>query len=882
MKEQLFPVGRYRPSPDTVADLGVHNYGVAISTGEDVESGHLESNIPRRQEHAFITPPPTRNPHLVHQTYSHPSMALHHNHSIHHPYDFSRNLSLISHQQTSHSSLMSSFKFLPRISSFSSGEIPSHDCQMIQRKVSSNCPNDSPSSNSLNDNHSHSSSPSPSMSASTNSVNETADTVYRLEWKNLSYRINQRQWKVDGIKVSWSQDEKEILQPQSGELVGGTITALMGPSGAGKSTLLNCITGRLVDGVSGDITVRYPREKKNVKIAYVPQKDYLFPQFTVRESLLFASKMKNVGKDHEKEAMKVIQALNLESCAEVRISGCSGGEVKRVSIGVELISGPNILVLDEPTSGLDSTNAIKCIRLLRDLAEKSGSDAPAIVATIHQPNHRIFTDFHKIYLLSRNGQNIYFGSPTGMASYFNSHSLVQPEFSSPADYAIEVASGSYGMDVFETLSFEQKKMRAIEYEDSSVSKVVSQSFEKNSQIKVVPIQKVMSKMRRKRSRRSVDHMALLTWRSIQASCFKSSQLLFKVFINVIIAILISLLWNEPTGTEDGCWQSTDIRTQLLSAGHEKINPREAYMDKITKITANCNLLFSTCVYLILVYSIGTVLVIPLEIKTVSKEISNSWYTASSYFVAKTVSDLPAVVLSIFSLEWVCWLATNQVLQYWRFLSAFGLSVLMGIVCESMGVLIGIILSHDLVSATLVTMASSFPVLMFGGFLIKIADIPWYFKPMTYVSYTRYTFEGILAAVYGFGRCREGAIDSVDFMQELSAAQNPIEVISSIVHTFNVTHNDARLFAPVIGVPESHLESVINGTIEYLGLDNNEATETTTDLIVSTASSQASYVMAYFKLNDEVLQTSFISLLIIIVAIKIAIFYLLSIKTRQVH
>lgn len=631
--------------------------------------------------------------------------------------------------------------------------------------------------------------------------------------------------------------------------------------------MLSCITGRYQEGLTGSISIKYPMERKSVKIAYVPQKDYLFPQFTVRETLIFASKMKNRGKDHELEALKVIEALNLESCAEVKIDGCSGGEIKRVSIGVELISGPNILVLDEPTSGLDSCNAIKCIRLLRELAAR-GADAPAIVVTIHQPNHRIFTDFTRIYLLSRCGQNIYFGPPQGLVHYFNSHSMQQPEFSSPADYAIEVASGSYGSAVFQALSGEQKKERAVEWAEG----------EKKGQS--VSMQKVMSRMRRKRSKRWLHQTALLTWRSMQASCFKSSQLLFKVCVNILIAILISLLWSDPTGTEDGCWQSSDIRTDIVN-GAFKGSAREAYLNKISKITANCNLLFSTCVYLILVYSIGTVLVIPMEINTVSKEMSNSWYTVTSYFTAKTLADLPAVLLSIFSLEGVCWIATRQVAQFWRFSSAFGLSVLMGIVCESIGVLIGIMLSHDLVSATLLTMASSFPVLMFGGFLIKIADIPWYFKPMTYVSYTRYTFEGILAAVYGFGRCKPADFDSVDFMQELTSAQNPFELITTVWNTFNVSVADAARFAPVIGVPQSHLEEVLNGTADYLGL-NVDPDADDSDVSESPISSSASYVMSYFKLEDSTLSRSFISLIIIVLAIKVAIYYLLSFRTRRTN
>ena len=626
--------------------------------------------------------------------------------------------------------------------------------------------------------------------------------------------------------------------------------------------------------MTGNITVRYPADRRSVTIAYVPQRDYLFPQFTVRETLVFASKMKNRGKDHESEAMKVIHALNLESCADVKIEGCSGGEIKRVSIGVELISGPNILVLDEPTSGLDSSNAIKCIRLLRDLAGR-GADAPAIVVTIHQPNHRIFTDFHRIYLLSRHGQNIYFGPPHGLVDYFNNHSMKQPDFSSPADYAIEVASGSYGTTVFEALSLEQKKQREFEFEQQENQ--ISQSAQK---VVMVPVHKVISRMQRKRSKRSVYQTALLTWRSVEASCFKSKQLVFKILVNIVIAILISLLWSEPTGTEDGCWQSTDFREDFLT-GNFKASAREAYMNKISRITANCNLLFSTCVYLILVYSIGTVLVIPMEINTVSKEMSNSWYSVTSYFTAKTTADIPAVLMSIFSLEIVCWIATRQDPSVWRFTSAYGLSVLMGIICESMGVLIGIVLSNDLVNATLMTMASSFPVLMFGGFLIKIADIPWYFQPMTYISYTRYTFEGILATVYGFGRCKVGAIDSVDFMQELSSAQNPFELITTVWHTFNVSVNDAARFAPVIGVPQTHLEEVLNGTIDYLGLNDPES-DRGSHVTPSSLSSSASYVMSYFKLEDDTLYRSFISLTLIVLAIKITIYYLLAYRTRRTH
>lgn len=584
------------------------------------------------------------------------------------------------------------------------------------------------------------------------------------------------------------------------------------------------------------------------------------------ETLLFASKMKNRGEDHLFEANKVIKALNLESCADLKITGCSGGQCRRVSIGVELISGPDILVLDEPTSGLDSTNAVIIIELLRNLAKRT-PNGPIIVTTIHQPNQTIFNFFDQIYLLSRVGHKIYSGSPAGILSHFNRiPGLKQSEFSSPADYAIEVASGNYGFQVFDIL---EKITKAESTSNQSLTTL-------NKSEQIVPIQKVVSKMR-SRKMPSFYQWLLLMNRSIQASCFKSPQLAFKIAMNIIIAILISLLWAEPTGVEDGCWQSNSLKESIMS--HSKESARDAYMDKITKITANCNLLFSTCIYFILVYSIGTVLVIPLEIATVMKEMSNSWYQVKTYFLAKTTSDIPAIVISIFSLEAICWYATKQVPVLWRFMSVLSLSCLMGIICESIGVLYGIILSYDLVSATLVTMASSFPILMFAGFLIKVADIPWYFSSMTYISYARYSFEGILTSVYGFGRCQDYGISSDDFMKELQAAQNPIEFISTLWSNFNITHYDAKLYAPVIGVPESHLESVINGTQNFLGFNNENSSSDLPD-IVPAHDTEPSYVMSYFKLTDDHLANSFFCLITITIILKIAIFSLLSYKTKR--
>src|SRR6185437_15115300 len=97
-------------------------------------------------------------------------------------------------------------------------------------------------------------------------------------------------------------------------------------------------------------------DSKNCRISFVPQFEHFFKQFSVRETLLFASKMNNLNQ-HGFRVEKTLQSLDLMLVADNLLSQLSGGQMKRVSLGVELISRPSVLILDEPTSGLDSDNS---------------------------------------------------------------------------------------------------------------------------------------------------------------------------------------------------------------------------------------------------------------------------------------------------------------------------------------------------------------------------------------------------------------------------------------------------------------------------------------------------------------------------------------------
>ena len=164
---------------------------------------------------------------------------------------------------------------------------------------------------------------------------------------------------------------------------------------------------------------------------------------TVRECLEFAAKLKLPGTYASKIARVnlLISELKLHKCASTKIGGplvkgVSGGERKRTSIGVELITDPSLVFLDEPTTGLDSFTATSVMEILRNLAINENR---TIISTIHQPNSDIYEMFDRLRLIAR-GKIIYFNEARFCVDYFSSIGFQCPELSNPADYFMTMMS----------------------------------------------------------------------------------------------------------------------------------------------------------------------------------------------------------------------------------------------------------------------------------------------------------------------------------------------------------------------------------------------------------------------------------------------------------
>lgn len=240
---------------------------------------------------------------------------------------------------------------------------------------------------------------------------------------------------------------KDILHGVSANMPHGTLTAILGGSGSGKTSMLNTMAERMKSGrlsKSGTTTFNRHQGIQHIRSAYVMQQDILLPSLTVRETLQYSADLRlpppTTAAERKQIVEEVILELGLKECADTRIGnnvhkGCSGGEKRRTSIGVQLLSNPSVLFLDEPTTGLDATSAFQVVRTLKGLAQKGRT----VVTTIHQPRSEIWGLFDNLVILTR-GSPIYSGPKERCIPYFKKHGLELPPFVNPAEFVIDIAA----------------------------------------------------------------------------------------------------------------------------------------------------------------------------------------------------------------------------------------------------------------------------------------------------------------------------------------------------------------------------------------------------------------------------------------------------------
>ncbi|ORY27652.1 P-loop containing nucleoside triphosphate hydrolase protein [Naematelia encephala] len=271
-----------------------------------------------------------------------------------------------------------------------------------------------------------------------------------VEVRNLTFV-----WRRRGRGII-KEKRRTILDSVSAVFPAGEVSAILGPSGAGKSTLLQLLAHRPITAsplshftTSGQLLFANQPASSTSRsnVAFVEQDDdWHLPSLTVRETLRYAAILRLPNKMPRREkvarAETVLRMLGLKDCADLPVGGqllkgISGGEKRRLSLAVQMINDPAVLLVDEPTSGLDASIALSVMQVLRDIA----ATGRTVIATIHQPRSDIWRLADNVMLLAKGGVVAYSGKRADAVSYFTSIGHPVPsEFFNPADHLLDLVS----------------------------------------------------------------------------------------------------------------------------------------------------------------------------------------------------------------------------------------------------------------------------------------------------------------------------------------------------------------------------------------------------------------------------------------------------------
>ncbi|MEY2546799.1 MAG: hypothetical protein QOG48_1916 [Verrucomicrobiota bacterium] len=241
-------------------------------------------------------------------------------------------------------------------------------------------------------------------------IEEERNIIRTLDVSEVTHRFGNSEIGLEGISFSIAR----------GELV-----CVMGASGSGKSTLLKVLAGQL-QPTSGQVFLNgqslYPNlDTLKRYVSYIPQEDAFDEHLTIGENLQFAAAIRSPHlsrRDRGRRLEGKLLELGLGERRDAVVGSAvkktlSGGERKRLNIGLDMIGMSDVYLFDEPTSGLSSKDSEHVIEIIRGMAHNK-----IIIVTIHQPSSKLFQMFHKAILLDKNGRLVFFGTPTDMLRYF--------------------------------------------------------------------------------------------------------------------------------------------------------------------------------------------------------------------------------------------------------------------------------------------------------------------------------------------------------------------------------------------------------------------------------------------------------------------------------
>jgi len=548
------------------------------------------------------------------------------------------------------------------------------------------------------------------------------------------------------------------------------------------------------------------------KIAYVKQADIFFEHLTVRDQLGYTAMLRlpQVFTKEKKlqEVENMLRLLRLTKVANSEIRMLSGGEKKRLNIGTELLTDPEVLLLDEPTSGLDSTSAVALVKMLHRLAATSNK---TIITSIHQPSSPVFASFDKLIMLAE-GHVVYFGPPRESLSYLKRLNLDCPDGYNVADHWMDLLVQDSAIEEEEEVNDVLKDeigttatagdsaptTSSLTADSDAVATTETDERKENS-IEIVQRTRPTGMTKRQQLIEAWDHEALAE----QLDLFVTEQETNRMSL---------ILGDSKKATEPHTSKyNTSWMFQYRLLVHRSLkNSRSAIFTPIN-LVKSCALgivsgllwfqmeytearvfdrssyFFFTMTFWVFDAMFQSFLTFPTERAVILKERASGSYQLSAYFMGKTTSEMPArLVLPMLYMIISFWMASIST-QFSMFVATTLISLLSVMAGEAIGLLVGATIYDTEKGMTAMTVISLFLALV-GGFFVE--NVPPFLVWSKYLSPFKYSFDASLQLVFlepvpcdGSGALEELCIGSDDGFASSEAVINFLGVQGDV--GFNV-------------------------------------------------------------------------------------------------
>ncbi|KAI0477195.1 hypothetical protein GGR56DRAFT_393755 [Xylariaceae sp. FL0804] len=464
---------------------------------------------------------------------------------------------------------------------------------------------------------------SPQLRAFIESMRKATDATHF----GLSFTYSDLSFQPKGVA-------RPILQNVTGSIQSGSLTAIMGGSGAGKSTFVNVLMGK-ANHTGGSVTVNNVPGKINrfkKLIGYVPQDDIVLPELTVYENILHSARIRLprnwADVDIKAHVNSVVDCLELSHVRDSLVGSVgkpviSGGQRKRVSIGMELAAAPMAIFLDEPTSGLDATSASSIMLTLKAIARLGIS----VIVIIHQPRMEIFERLDDLILLG-NGQIIYEGREKDVRPFFEDFGYHFPEHSNWGDVVTDIITGNGGS--YKKRGNTSKEVLVEHWAASRQSAQIKNKHEssQNSRASLIELSTIQHELLKHRGAPRAKQAWLCLKRAMLQQWRSRTAFLFEMGLAVISGLLLGLANSAKSGV---------LFTGIYNAPFE-------ILSTAIDVTSVPELALLTAIAIGLVSGAPGVRVFSEEMLLYRRE-AEAGHSRIAYFLAKTVSVVPRMLFA---------------------------------------------------------------------------------------------------------------------------------------------------------------------------------------------------------------------------------------------